>query len=320
VRANYLFWGLWLVTVAVVFSKIRIPHTAYMASLAPPLAALAAAGLVHAWRGLRDRTAAWLLPALVVAEVAWTLYLYAQFAQFPPWLPWVVLAAALAALPVLIAAAVPRGPSPRRAVLSAAMVLAAAAMVLAPSAWAASVLNSRYGGSAFDASAGPASMEGPGGAAGGPGQTVNAGRRGGPAAGPMGGPFGDVTNTLTAGQRRTYEYLAAHRGGAQFLAATSSWRTAGPYIMTTGAAILPMGGFSGTVPNPTLAAAQGMVDRGELHYFLLAGEGGGVGPGGVGRDSADRGAAGEIADWARSTCAPVPAEEFGGDGEELYRC
>ncbi|WP_432829834.1 ArnT family glycosyltransferase [Dactylosporangium sp. CA-092794] len=325
-RANYLFWGLWLVTVAGVFSAIMIPHTAYMASLAPPLAALSAAAVVQGWRGLRDRTAPWLLPALVVAELAWTVYLSRGFGDFLPWLPWVAVAAAVVALPVLVAAAVPRGPSPRRAALGTAMALAVAAMVAVPSAWAASVLDARYGGSAFDASAGPASREdfaggfgpaagrAPGGGAGpgfpgfpgGGAPMPVAERLGGPGGG---GPFGEMTGTLTAEERRLDDYLVAHRGGARYLAAMTSWNTAGPYIMATGRPYLPMGGFSGDVPQPTLAAAQALVARGELHYFMLSPAGGG----GFGRERAG-GTTTAIADWVRSTCATVP------DFETLFRC
>jgi len=344
VRANHLFWGLWLVTVAVVFSAIRIPHTAYLASLAPPVAALSAAAVVQAWRGLRDRDAPWLLPALVVAEAAWTVYLARQFPAFLPWLPWAASAAALVALPVLVAAALRRAPEPRRAVLRSAMGLAVAAMVAAPSAWAASVLHSRYGGSAFDASAGPTAMEGPGGgrfpAQGGflpprgqiPGGQIPGGQfpggqaPGGPGGGapvpmaqqfggPGGGPFAEATGTLTPERRRIDDYLVAHRGGARFVAATTSWSTAAPYIMATGRPYLPMGGFSGDVPQPTLAAVQGLVARGELRYFLLPVSG--AGPDLAFGRAGGTAAVTEIADWVRASCAETGV---GAATESVYRC
>ena len=66
-------WGTWLATFGLIFSKMStIPHTAYMSSLAPPLAALSAAGLVMFWRAYRaDGRRGWLLPLAVAAEVAW---------------------------------------------------------------------------------------------------------------------------------------------------------------------------------------------------------------------------------------------------------
>ncbi|MER7279217.1 glycosyltransferase family 39 protein [Dactylosporangium sp. NPDC000244] len=352
-RAGLLFWGLWLVTVAAVFSAIMVPHTAYMASLAPPLAALSASALVRGWRGLRDRPAAgaaqpesaaappgWrgraaagLLPVLVVAEVVWAVYLSLRFPDFLPWLPWAIAAAALLALPVLVAAAVPRAPRPRRAVLRAAMVLAIAATVAAPSAWAASVLHPHYGGSAFDASAGPVGAgfgdrrgagppEGLPGAPGGgfpggePPDVRRMVARGGPGGGFGGGPFGETSETLTADQRRLDDYLVAHRDGARYLAAATSWSAAAPYIMATGRPYLPMGGFSGSVPSPTLAGVQRLVARGELHYVLLSGAGEGrfgFRPGRTG------GTTTAIADWVRADCAAVPDDVGVGD-QELYRC
>src|ERR1700761_2701575 len=51
VKAGFIMWGVWLVTFGLIFSKMSsIPHTAYVASLAPPLAALSAAGIVMFWR------------------------------------------------------------------------------------------------------------------------------------------------------------------------------------------------------------------------------------------------------------------------------
>ncbi|MEN3307917.1 MAG: hypothetical protein V7603_4119, partial [Micromonosporaceae bacterium] len=151
-RGGFLLWGLWLATFAVVFSRITIPHTAYMASLAPPLAALSAAGIVLMWRAYRQRRATWLLPAAIVAELAWTAYLSSRFATFLPWLTWLAAgAAALAALVLLAGAVLRRVP---RNVLVPAMALGTAAMLAVPAAWALSVLTPGYGVTAFDASAG----------------------------------------------------------------------------------------------------------------------------------------------------------------------
>src|SRR5215472_19080837 len=64
VRCGFLMWGIWLCTAGVVFSVMTtIPHTAYLALLAPPVAALSAAGiclLVHVYRA--GRPSGWLLP------------------------------------------------------------------------------------------------------------------------------------------------------------------------------------------------------------------------------------------------------------------
>ncbi|GAA2558578.1 hypothetical protein GCM10010435_32040 [Winogradskya consettensis] len=373
-RANYLFWGLWLVTVAAVFSKMSIPHTAYMSSLAPALAALSAAAIVRAWRGLRDGSARWQLPALVVAELAWTVYLAGQFPDFLPWLRWTVLGIGIVALLVVAAVFVPRLPRPGGRVLTVAMALAVAAMVAVPSVWAGSVLDSRYSGSAFDASAGPSSggfgggggggfgggnRQANGGAANGggypgggnpaggdpsgggatgggfpgggangggfPGGGTNGGgfpgggANGGggfPGGGGRGGPGGDTTATLTAEQQKLDDYLTANQGTARFVAATTSWNTASPYILATGHTYMPMGGFSGSVPQPTLAGVQKLVGQGDLHYFMLAASGG-RGFGGPGDGSG--GTTQAISDWVTATCAAVSDPAVPAD-QPLYRC
>src|SRR5438046_6555860 len=54
-RAGLVMWGLWLITFGLIYSDMNnIPHTAYMASLAPPLAALSGTGLVLFWRWFRS--------------------------------------------------------------------------------------------------------------------------------------------------------------------------------------------------------------------------------------------------------------------------
>ncbi len=78
VRCGFLMWGTWLCTAGLVFSVMTtMPHTAYLAMLAPPVAALAAAGiylLVLLYR--TERRSGWLLPAAIAAEVLWAAILW----------------------------------------------------------------------------------------------------------------------------------------------------------------------------------------------------------------------------------------------------
>lgn len=108
VRAGFVMWGVWLLTFGLIFSKMStIPHTAYMASLAPPLAALPAAGIVMFWRYYQagDRRG-WLLPIAVAAELAWAAFLWRDYGNF---LPWVRTAAVAAGAPIRVAVGWPAG-------------------------------------------------------------------------------------------------------------------------------------------------------------------------------------------------------------------
>jgi hypothetical protein len=128
-----------------------------------------------------------------------------------------------------------------------------------------------------------------------------------------------ATTTLTTAEQRLYDYVSAHRAGASYLMAVSSWEEAGSYILATGQEVMPMGGFSGTVPSPTLAAVQHLVRTGQLRFFLISGTGSGGGFGGGGSTAAT------IDAWVESACKVVPATDYAGStatstGGSLYAC
>jgi 4-amino-4-deoxy-L-arabinose transferase-like glycosyltransferase len=98
--------------------------------------------------------------------------------------------------------------------------------------------------------------------------------------------------------------------------AVSSWSEASPYILSTGQEVMPMGGFSGSVPEPTLARVKELVSSGQLRFFLLSGSGGAAGGGfGGGGTTAQT-----IASWVQNACRTVPARDYGSSAETLYVC
>jgi len=300
VRAGFVMWGTWLLTVGLVFSKMStIPHTAYMSALAAPLAALSAVGIVMFWRAYRaGGWRAWVLPAAVACELLWALFLWRDYSGFLPWARDAMVVAGVAAIIVMVAAKLSR--RGRTLVITAGLAAGAAAMLAAPAAWAASVLDTKYGGSSFNAGAGPAGGFG-GGLGGG------ASGRGGAATG--GGIGLGATTTLTTAEQRVYRYVSDHRAGASYLLAVESWDEASPYILATGQEVLAMGGFSGSVPEPTLATVKELVHTGQLRFFLVSGSGTDPGfevAGGRGSTSAT------IDSWVRSACTQVPAKDYGG--------
>jgi 4-amino-4-deoxy-L-arabinose transferase-like glycosyltransferase len=262
---GFVLWGVWLVTFVFVFSDMKvIPHTAYVASLAPALAALSGAGIVMFFReyaagGRRG----WLLPVAVTAELGWSAWLWRSYRGFLPIARWAIIIAGVAAIAVLFAA---RLSGKKRALVMLGAVAGAVAMVAAPAAWAGSALEARYDGTEMNAIAGPSPQGG--GFFHLPASVQRmlgfGGRHGG---GNLG--WGGTSTTLTGPQRDIYDYVTAHRDGAQYLMATQSWSQAAPYILATGKEVLPMGGFSGSVPSPTLRHVRHLVAAGELRFFLL---------------------------------------------------
>jgi 4-amino-4-deoxy-L-arabinose transferase-like glycosyltransferase len=253
VRGGFIMWGLWALTFGAVYSSMALPHTAYVATLAPPIAALSAAGILLTWKGYRDGTMKWALPTAIAAETAWSASLWLRHhPTFLPWLIWLIVGVAVVAVAVLTAATATRRLG--SAVLLGGMTAGIVTMVAAPAVWSASVLDPAYRGTAYDASAGPGSGKIP-------------------FIGPSGGPSSSTATTivpLDEAEQRLDKYLTAHQGRATFVAASDTWMTAAPYIMATGQKFMPMGGFSGAIPYPTLAALRQLVDNGQLRYVFLS--------------------------------------------------
>jgi 4-amino-4-deoxy-L-arabinose transferase-like glycosyltransferase len=355
VRGGFVMWGVWLLTFGLIFSKMSsIPHTAYVASLAPPLAALSAAGIVMFWRYFRSGDArGWVLPVAVAAEAAWALFLWRDYPSFLPWLRIVIVVAAVIGIGLMVAVRLTRRATAR--LMAIGLTAGVGAMLIAPAAWAGSVLDAKYAGSSFNATAGPASAAGGFGGGCGPaagnasaedafrdfadrsgdrtGTGTRTGRHGtrtgrggagavGGGAGGAGGIQASATTTLTSSEKQIYDYVSAHRDGASYLFAVSSWETASPYIEATGQEVMPMGGFSGSVPEPTLAHVEQLVKTGQLKFFLLDGTGTGGGFGG-GRSGST---VSSIESWVESTCSTVPANNYSGTssptgtGGTLYAC
>ncbi|KOT57951.1 hypothetical protein ADK43_19395 [Streptomyces rimosus subsp. rimosus] len=309
-RGGYLMWGTWLLTTAVVLSVVDIPHTAYVAGLAPALAALAAAGAVTLWRVHRtagNRPARLLLPLTLLAEAAWTSLIASAHPDFAPWLIPLIAVAALVAVPGLLSYARATG---RRLRPLAVTSLAAAclAMFAAPAAWSLSVLDQRYGGSSFEAHAGPGGQSAAGGGA--PGSAVYGG---------AGGASYDMSQApLTAGQKRLLDYVRRHNGDAAYtLSADGGWARSRA-ITHTGLPILPLGGFAGMATSVTLAEYRHLVASGQLRFALLNPS--------VATGGAPASETAKINAWVRSACAKIDPKAYAASPadpslpEPLYRC
>lgn len=79
-----------------------------------------------------------------------------------------------------------------------------------------------------------------------------------------------------------------------WVAAAVGSNTAAGYQLESGYSVMPIGGFNGTDPSPTLAQFQAMVAEGQIHYFIGGGRGGMVG------DRTDQPSA-QIRTWVEET-------------------
>ncbi|TQF02531.1 glycosyltransferase family 39 protein [Kitasatospora acidiphila] len=325
-RGGFVTWGAWLLVVGLVFSDMStIPHTAYMATLAPAIAALCGAGMVLLWRTYREGgRASWLLPSVVAAQAAWTWYLWSGSTSFAPWLRWAGLVAALVGTAALVLGRLSgRG---RARVAAVGAVLGLATTAVGSAAWASSGFDAKFDGSAFDAGAGPQGSSIMGmpqtglralkGGEGLDGQGLDgAGRSGGRSG--LGGPSGpgapggmDPSDKLTGDELTLWNYVKAHQDSAEYPLATIGWSAAQPYILSTGAKVLPIGGFSGQIPQPTLSAFTALVQQGRVHFLLTGGGGMGM-MGRSGSGSASDTSSDQITAWAKAHCSEVPSTDYG---------
>ncbi len=94
--------------------------------------------------------------------------------------------------------------------------------------------------------------------------------------GPFDTPFQPVA--VTVGVRAFFGILntsklllpkiEAARNGAPFLMATQTSAVAAPFIFDSGEEVLPIGGFTGTNPSPSLADIERLVHRGAFHLVI----------------------------------------------------
>jgi 4-amino-4-deoxy-L-arabinose transferase-like glycosyltransferase len=304
-RAALILFGVWAVVHVVVFSTQQgIFHPYYVSALAPAVAALSGAGLVALWRLARDSWA-WLgALQLTIAGTAWlAVTLLARTPDFAPALRVVIPVAAAVAVLGLVALRVP-GRFPRRA-LAVAAVAAAIALAAGPAAYSAANVGRALNGN--NVIAGPASASqggfGGGGMGGGGRPSGGAPPSGGgtrpTGGGGMGG--GQVSSELVS-------YLKAHQGSARYLVAATGSQTTAPIILQTGAAVITIGGFTGSDPAPTASQLAKLVADGELSYVLIGSQGGG--PGG-GSSSSD------VSAWVKAHGTAVKSVST--SGMTLYR-
>lgn len=321
-RAALILWGGWLLVTGLVFSFMAgIFHQYYTVALAPAIAALAGIGAQISWRN-RSRWWIRVCTALAVGLTTATAWmLLSRTADFVPWLRWVVLALGVV---VTVAGVMPL---PAKPALGAA-ALAGVVALSGPVAYTVDTVNSAHTGAIPTAGPATGGMGGPGGmrfgdegrlgpppgtdggamapdaagtfdgtgsaqgmAGGAVAGDASAGQPsdGGGFGGMRGGPAGGVMGASEPGA----ELVALlEQNGATYtwVAATVSSNSAAGYQLATELPVMPIGGFNGTDPSPTLEQFQQYVAEGKIHYFLGGNRGG---PGSGDSDSA------RIAAWVQ---------------------
>ncbi|WP_433760368.1 glycosyltransferase family 39 protein [Nocardia sp. CA-135398] len=269
-RAALLLFGVWGLVTGLVFSFMSgIFHEYYTVALAPAVAAVVGAGSAVLWR---DRDRLWVRSALAVSIVltavtAWILL--ARMPDFVPWLRWVIAGGAVVAvLGVLVQTS-------RLAYAAVCAVLFVG--LAAPTAYAVDTLQSAHGGSIPKAGPQTGLPWMPGGGGMPPGNEIppfgeldaESGTEAGGGA-PGGGPGVKPPGEATEPSSRLVALLTANARSYTWVAATVGSTAAADYQLATDGAVMPIGGFSGGDPAPTLAQFQNYVSQGRIHYYLAS--------------------------------------------------
>ncbi|HPQ74610.1 ArnT family glycosyltransferase [Phycicoccus elongatus] len=315
-RAAYVVWGGWLLVTGLVFSLMAgIFHEYCTVALAPAIAALVGMGACEAW----DRRTHWagrgVLAAAAGTAAGMGFWLLGRTTAYGGWLRWSVLVVGFAAaLLLLLTDRLPR-------FATAVTVGGAVAAALAgPTAYAVTTVTTPHTGSIVTAgpnTGGPGGM-GRGGVPGGgmPRGGFPGGAPGGLAGGMPGGmppggfPGGSGQTGGRAGANGMGGLLNASTPSAEVVAAlraeASSYRWAAATVGSQNAAglqlgsgepVMPIGGFNGSDPSPTLDEFKGYVASGDIHYFL--GGGGFRGQNGGGNSG------NEISSWVQANFTQV---------------
>jgi 4-amino-4-deoxy-L-arabinose transferase-like glycosyltransferase len=274
--------GLWLLPGLLYFSfTTGFWHTYYIATIAPPLAALAgvsAAAMYAAY--LEGGVKGWLLPAAILVtglvQVVFLLYTAAWSGPLPA-----LVGIGTVAFTTLLIAFRMRNPDGTGKINQIVAVGAISLLFIAPFVWACTPL--MYGSGNILPVAGPR-LSGQGTGDGG----MNA----------MPGASSDSSVPDLA------DYLLTHSTGETWIVAVPSSMGAGAeLIIETGKPVMSLGGFGGSDEVLTVDVLKQMVDDGEIRYFYLSGAQGG---GGTSGNS-------ELFSWVQSSCAAVPSSSWGGE-------
>lgn len=283
----------WLVVTALTFSLMAgIYHAYYTVALAPAVAGLVGLGGWALWQRRDSLVAAGLLGLATATTTGFGFALLDRTPDFAPWLRYVVATIGFAAALMIVGA--------RHLPARVGSVVAVAALLAGlggPAAYALETAATPHTGSI--PTAGPSTSGGSGagfgGQAGGPGTATTGG---------VGGLLDGSTSTDAV-----TSLLLSDADSYTWVAATVGANSAAGYQLASEESVMPIGGFNGSDPSPTLAQFQELVADGQIHFFISGGGGLGGGRGGPGGSASTS----DIEAWVAATYTAQTV-----DGVTLY--
>jgi len=300
------FVSLYFTVFALMFSVVAGMHQFYTSALAAPMALVLATSYATARRSNKT----WVKIPVIATAVISAAYVGIQYSSYLLWAPVVQFVIGIVAVIVILV-----GVSGKAKVLLPGLI--AAALVFSPAVWSA---DTRSYPSSINPLAGPTNSMGTFGGGRSPSNLAMGGP--GSLAGPVGGGFGGGgLGGAALNHRALVAYLQKNRHGAKFLLTTFTTMAAASYIIETGDNILPIGGFDGSDPSPTLNQFKKYVADGQIRFVLSSGSAGGRGLGQSGSGSvttaSGRDNSSEIQSWVTTNCK---LDESTVGAGMLYKC
>ena len=238
-RACFILWGGWLVIFFVVFTGVTTLWPYYTAALSPAAAAIIGAGVAAAWSRERVQVRRTIGLAVIVAgTAAYAGWLVSSSADAPGWLVPAIVAVGIVATGVIVWSLA------RRRSVSFAAALAAGLVAVALAPTVASVSLAAHSESAFDTPFESARTQ----------EAVALG----------------LGKQAVIAVQDTIPYWQHAGNGTPYLMAAQSALLPSAIIYDSGLEALPIGGFDGTTPSPTLAQLQSDIQRGLFHLVWIA--------------------------------------------------
>jgi 4-amino-4-deoxy-L-arabinose transferase-like glycosyltransferase len=276
IRAAALFWGSWLVILFGFFSGGAFINSYYTAALIPAIASLCAIGLALAWRTrTTSKISRVLLLIVVPLSTLYAVELIPSWNNFGWWvIPLAVAVAAVAELLLFLSVRHSGGGWSKGGI---SILFAVVSILLVPAITSGIVASQGLG--SFSTPYQPAYV--------------------------TQGTTTDVELFQSRGPALAASLQNYHPASGYVMGMDTSY-LASLYIMITGREFLPIGGYSGVNPSPTLAELKSLVKSGKLDVFFIPVRPAGSDPRLV---------------WIRSHCTSLGAQPFApGVQLSVYSC
>jgi 4-amino-4-deoxy-L-arabinose transferase-like glycosyltransferase len=285
-RLALVLWGGWLLVTGIVFSYMSgTVHPYYSVQLAPAIAALVAISGRALWQGRQHVSTRVVLAAMVAVTAIWDYILLARTSDYLPWLKFVVVV-----LGLLAATAIGVGAHQFKKVATVVLTVTVLTLGLGSAAYAVTTASEAHTGSIPTSGPSTSAMGGTGGGMGGgtaPTQQstsdTTAEMPSGATGGTMGGGSTSSSELSTLLSQTTTKWAAAVSGS----------QTAAELELSSGKAVISIGGWSGTDKSPTLDQFKAYVASGQITYYIA---GSGMGGTGSGTDSSSS----QIQSWVEA--------------------